>query len=71
MGFDVKIFGERLKELRTERGIGTVKLGELLEVSNATISRWENGLINPSVDSVFKIAKFFKVSAGYLIGTEN
>ena len=71
MGFNVKLFGERLRELRNERGVGTVVLGKALGVSDATISRWENGMMGPSVDSVFKISKFFNVSAGYLIGTEN
>jgi len=71
MTFNVKIFGERVKELRNEKGMTTVQLGEALGVSDATISRWENSLINPSADSVFKIAKYFDAPAGYIIGTEN
>jgi len=70
MYFDVRVFGVRLKELRDEKGITTIQLGEALGVTCATISRWENGLINPTVDSIFRIAKYFHVPAGYLIGTE-
>jgi len=71
MGFNVKIFGGRLKELRTEKGMNTIQLGEALGFSGATISRWENGKRNPCVDSIYVIAKFFNVSAGYLIGLED
>jgi len=70
MSFNAKVFGERVKELRNEKGLTTVQLGIALGVSDATISRWENGLINPSVESVFKMAKFFNAPAGYIIGAE-
>jgi len=71
MEFNTKIFGERLKELRLEKSMTTVQLGKALGVSDPSISQWENGLMKPSVDSVFRIAKFFNVPAGYLIGTED
>jgi len=68
MGFNVDLFGERLKILRTKRGISTIRLGKELGVSDATISRWENGLIKPTAESIYNIAKFFGVSSDYLIG---
>lgn len=71
MVFDTRIFGQRLKELRKDKDLTTVQLGKALGISDATISRWENGKIRPSVDSVFQITKFFNVPAGYLIGTED
>ena len=71
MVFDTEIFGERLKKLRNARGLTIIKLGKALGVNNATISKWENGLMKPSVDSIFEITKFFGVPAGYLIGTED
>lgn len=67
----MKIFCERLKELRKEKNLSTVALGKILIVSSSTISRWENGEILPSIDHLYSIAKFFKVSADYLIGLEN
>lgn len=67
----MKIFCERLKELRTEQKLTTVELGKLLDVNNSTITRWEHGEIVPSIDHLYNIAKIFKVSADYLIGLED
>lgn len=66
--FDVKIFGERLKYLRTEKGIGQNLLAEKLQLSNASVSYWETGKQIPSAEVVYKIAMFFNVSADYLLG---
>jgi len=47
--FDKNIFGERLKYLRTEKGIGQNLLSKELNLSNASISYWETGK-QPSVN---------------------
>ena len=71
MKFDLKRFGERIKELRIEKRLTTVQLAEALCVTDATISRWENGLLVPKADSIFNLAKYFGVPAGYILGLEN
>ena len=67
----MKIFCERLKELKEEQKISTKKLSEVLNVNRSTIVRWENGDIVPSIDHLYNIATFFGVSADYLIGLED
>ena len=67
----MKIFCERLKELRKENNISTIKLGKILNVSNSTITRWENGNIIPSIEHLYNISKHFNVSADYLLGLED
>lgn len=67
----MKVFCERLKELRVEKGISSKDLGKELKVSSSTIIRWENGVIVPSIDNLYNIAVYFKVSSDYLIGLEN
>lgn len=67
----MKIFCERFKELRQSNKLSTIKLGELLNVSNSTITRWENGNIIPSIENLYNICKYFGVSADYLIGLED
>lgn len=69
--FNVKIFGERLKYLRTEKGIGQNLLAEQLQLSNASVSYWETGKQIPSAEVVFKLAMFFNVSADYILGITN
>lgn len=67
----MSIFCERLKELRKENKLTAKQLGKHLNVSDATIIRWENGNMIPGIDHLYNIAVFFKVSADYLIGLED
>ena len=60
-----------LKELRQERGIGQIELAKKLEVSKGIISLWENGLREPNIYSLIKLAKFFCVTIDYLVGLED
>ena len=64
-------FSDRLKELRLENKLTTKSLGQHVGVSNATISRWENGKNNIKVDELIAVAKFFHVSIDYLVGLED
>lgn len=43
-------FGERLKELRTEKGLTTRTLAEKIGTNNANISNWENNKNFPSIN---------------------
>lgn len=61
-------FKQRLKELREEKGLSIEGLAKAVNVSAACISRWENGLRIPNIDSIILLCEFFKVSADYLIG---
>ena len=66
--FDSKLFGERLKELRIERGLGQNALARTLGLSNASISYWETGKQEPTASAIFKLAFFFDVASDYLLG---
>lgn len=61
-------FKERLKELRTDRGMSQSALAEKFDVDFRTISNWEKGLRKPDIDMLVLIAKYFEVSADYLLG---
>lgn len=64
-------FANRLKDLRTEAGLSIDKLSEILGFGSASISRWENGKQDITGDNLIVLAKFFKVTAGYLLGIED
>ena len=64
------VFGENLKTLRIEKGVGQVELAKELGVSKGIISLWENGLREPNMSSLIVIAKYFKVSIDFLVGLE-
>lgn len=62
------MLNERIKELRCDRHLNQVQLGTALGVTKQCISNWENDNIQPSVEMLTKIAKFFNVSCDYLLG---
>lgn len=68
--FDVRLFGERLRDLRIEKAIGQNKLARDLSLSNASISYWETGKQEPTASAIFKLAQYFDVSADYLLGLQ-
>ena len=61
------IFGKRLKELRTEKGLSQQKLGEIFGFCNQTISFWESGSREPDLDTLLAIAHYFEVSLEELL----
>lgn len=64
----MKIFGERLKELRTEHKFTQKNLGELLGVSHNTIHSWESNLQEPSLEMLVRLTDIFDVSCDYFLG---
>jgi putative transcriptional regulator len=54
-------FGENLQALRKAKGINQKELGELLGLSNETVSSLERGRIFISSETVIKLAKFFAI----------
>ena len=66
----MKIFADRLKDLRNEKGLSLKQLAKELDISDAAISRWENQLRVPNIIELKKIAEFFNVSADYLLGLQ-
>ena len=60
----------RLKELRQEKKLSQKEIADLLEVSEKTISRWEKGENAIKSDKVQKLADYFKVGVGYLLGDD-
>ncbi len=67
----LKIFSTRLKELRELHNLTTRELGEIVGVSNATISRYETGMRDPDLAITYKIAQYFGVTIEYLCGEDN
>lgn len=58
----------RIRELRAEKNITQLRLSMELEVSQETVSAYENGKHLPSLKSLIKMADLFHVSTDYLIG---
>ena len=66
--FDLKVFAERLRDLRIEKGVGQNKLAADLGLSNASISYWENAKQEPTASAICKLSAYFDVPTDYLLG---
>lgn len=65
----------KLKELRQEKGLSMTSLatelvnnGYFKNISDATISNYENGKREPNLANWEKLAKFYGVTPAYLVG---
>ncbi len=66
----MEIFAKRLKELRKEQNLSQEKLAIEIKVDKSTIAKYETNKIDPSLEIILKIAKYFKVPIGYLFGED-
>lgn len=58
----------RLRALRNEKKMTQAELGKAINVSNVSISGYENGIRFPDTETLEKLATFFDVSTDYLLG---
>lgn len=58
----------KISELRKEKGLSQRQLAKEIGTSQANLSRWEQGVIEPSVIECWKLADFFEVSIDLLCG---
>ena len=58
----------KITELRKEKSLSQRQLAKELGTSQANLSRWEQGLNQPSIIECWKIADYFDVSIDFLCG---
>ncbi|QNB46848.1 helix-turn-helix domain-containing protein [Thermanaerosceptrum fracticalcis] len=61
-------FGERIRELREEKGLSQEELGKILKVAKSTISQYELGKRNPDPETLDNLANILDCSVDYLLG---
>lgn len=61
--------GERIRSLRTSRGMTLEQFGELFDppASKSIVSRWEAGKSIPSNERLKNLSDKFKISTNYLL----
>ena len=62
--------GEKIKELRKEKGLSIAELANRSELSQGLISQIERNMVTPSIVSLWKIAQSLQVSVGYFFDEE-
>ena len=61
------MLGEKIRNLRKENNISQEELAEKLNVSRQSVSLWENGQTQPSIENIIAIAKIFGVTTDILL----
>jgi transcriptional regulator with XRE-family HTH domain len=60
--------GDKLKNLRKQKGLTQEDLARLLGTANSTVSMYERGARVPDIDTMRRIAEIFRVDMNYLLG---
>ncbi|MDY0277254.1 MAG: helix-turn-helix domain-containing protein [Acholeplasma sp.] len=60
-------FNERLKFLRLEKGMTQEELAQKLNISRQSVSKWENGINEPGIETIKEICRVFGISVNALI----
>lgn len=63
--------GQKIYNLRTQKGMTLEELGNLVGVGKSTVRKWENGMIaNMKRDKILKVSEALGTSPAYLMGWE-
>lgn len=67
---DGRHFGNRLREARVRAGFSQSELEELSGIPKARLSRYENGHVEPSIQTLARLARALNVSEASLLGDQ-
>ena len=60
-------FGNRLYELRKQKGLSQEELANRLDVTRQTVSKWELGDSTPDMDKLVALGELFEISLDELV----
>lgn len=61
-------FGERLRQLRKEKGLSQAQVADILGGTKMMVSSYETGLRYPPYPTLVKMARLYGVTTDYLLG---
>lgn len=62
------LFAQRLSELLIEFNVSKRKFAQAIGVSAMSVSDWTNGNVQPTAENIYLAARYFCVSADFLLG---
>ncbi len=62
------MFAQRLKELRSEKGVVQKDVANFLNITTSAYGFYEQGKRVPDTDIMIKLSNYFNVSLDYLLG---
>ena len=60
----------RFREAREKTGLSTLQVAKRIGVSQPAVSKWDNGVKLPSIETLCKLAALYCVSTDYLLGRD-
>ena len=63
-------YGTKIAELRAANRMTQAELGAMLNVTSQAVSKWENGLSEPDIESIRKICQIFHITFDEFFGAE-
>lgn len=63
-------FGQRITNLRKEKGLTQNDIAEKIGVTSQAVSKWENDQATPDIDILIKLSDIFEISLDELLGKE-
>lgn len=64
-------FSQKLKELRSKKGVSQAKVAADIHISRSAVAKWENGLGLPNDESLKLLADYFSVTIDELISNKS
>ncbi|RCX16292.1 transcriptional regulator with XRE-family HTH domain [Anaerobacterium chartisolvens] len=64
----MSVFAERLRNLREKQGQTQVQVGKAVGKSREAVTKYEMGQREPDLHAITSIARYFNVSADYILG---
>lgn len=64
-------FSQRLSQLRVLSGMYLKEIASYLHVSVGTMSNYENGIHQPNLETLCRLADFYGVTTDYLLGRDD
>ncbi len=61
---------KRIRDLREDKDLNQTQMAEVLNVSQATYSRYENGNLDVPTEVLIALSKFHNVTVDYILGLE-
>lgn len=68
---NLDLFAYRVKKLRRQRKLSQQELGDAIGLAQTAISAIESGTRTTTIEKLILLAKFFDVSADYLLGLKD
>ena len=64
----VMIMYKRIRDLREDKDLSQTQVAKMLNISQATYSRYESGYLDVPSEVLIALSKFYNVSVDYILG---